>query len=584
MVFFNYSTMQMHAKVVYYGPGLCGKTTNLQYIYDHTGNDSRGEMVSLATETDRTLFFDLLPIDVGKIAGFTTRIQLYTVPGQVFYNTTRKLVLKGVDGVVFVADSQRPMLNANVESFENLEENLAEMGLDLETIPVVLQYNKRDLPNILSVEELDESLNKGGWPAVEASALNGDGVFETLKTISKATLIALKNRMTKGRGESTSKPKPAAAPGRPMPAAPPPRKSGSPMPAAPPPKGDQAAKAETETEQTKTPAAAEAKAKEAEPPAAVAPVEKAAAAAESVSEAKASAGELESVEIDPEVAAAAGLKTTGTAVGMDPTTGDAAKPDAAKPEAQKAEEAEKVEELAIEAPPELEPVEFETDDPEPAAPAQSVPEPAPSEPAAPELAAPEPAAPEPAAPEPAAPEAVSPKPTASEQAAPAKTTPEPAQAAPEPATPARTAPEPAAPPAAKTAASKAATAAPAPEPSKAQPKPAPAASPPGRKKKRKSGGIDVLAELEELRRQTLDPKAAKAAQVNGQQEVRRELDLALGDSLRRARRFSLTLQVEDDEHRALLDEARKLTVDIERPGDIERLMLRLHIALRSSAG
>ena len=121
MVFFNYSTMQMAAKVVYYGPGLCGKTTNLQWIFEHTSKDSRGEMVSLATETDRTLFFDLLPIDVGSIAGFSTRIQLYTVPGQVFYNTTRKLVLKGVDGVVFVADSQRPMLQANIESFQNLE-------------------------------------------------------------------------------------------------------------------------------------------------------------------------------------------------------------------------------------------------------------------------------------------------------------------------------------------------------------------------------------------------------------------------------------------------------------------------------
>ena len=155
LVFFNYSTMQMTAKVVYYGPGLCGKTTNLQYIYGHTANDSRGEMVSLETETDRTLFFDLLPIDVGNIGGFSTRIQLYTVPGQVFYNTTRKLVLKGVDGVVFVADSQRPMLQANIDSFHNLEENLAEMQLTVDSIPIVLQYNKRDLPDVLSVEELN---------------------------------------------------------------------------------------------------------------------------------------------------------------------------------------------------------------------------------------------------------------------------------------------------------------------------------------------------------------------------------------------------------------------------------------------
>ncbi len=202
MVFFNYSTMQMAAKVVYYGPGLCGKTTNLQWIFEHTSTESRGEMVSLATETDRTLFFDLLPIDVGSIAGFSTRIQLYTVPGQVFYNTTRKLVLKGVDGVVFVADSQRPMLQANVESFQNLEENLAEMGLSLDNIPVVLQYNKRDLPAICSFEELDQALNRQSWPAIEASALNGQGVFETLKMISKATLLALKKRLTKSRPES----------------------------------------------------------------------------------------------------------------------------------------------------------------------------------------------------------------------------------------------------------------------------------------------------------------------------------------------------------------------------------------------
>ena len=225
MVFFNYSTMQMAAKVVYYGPGLCGKTTNLQWIFEHTSTDSRGEMVSLATETDRTLFFDLLPIDVGSIAGFSTRIQLYTVPGQVFYNTTRKLVLKGVDGVVFVADSQRNLVQANIDSFKNLEENLAEMGLTLETIPVVLQYNKRDLPNICTVEEMDEALNPNGWPALEASALNGDGVFETLKTISKATLLALKKRLTKGKD---SGPSVSSAPRRPIaPKQAPPRKPSS---------------------------------------------------------------------------------------------------------------------------------------------------------------------------------------------------------------------------------------------------------------------------------------------------------------------------------------------------------------------
>ena len=238
MVFFNYSTMQMAAKVVYYGPGLCGKTTNLQYIYSHTVNDARGEMVSLETETDRTLFFDLLPIDVGSIAGFTTRIQLYTVPGQVFYNTTRKLVLKGVDGVVFVADSQRPMLQANVDSFKNLEENLEEMGLSADSIPLVLQYNKRDLRDICSVEELNQALNRGEWPHYESSALTGEGVFETLKGISRLTLLSLKRRLAKGQ-QPMSGPRPAAAgpkpsaqpapPARPGPEAPPEGKAAGPQ-------------------------------------------------------------------------------------------------------------------------------------------------------------------------------------------------------------------------------------------------------------------------------------------------------------------------------------------------------------------
>jgi len=197
MVFFNYATMQMAAKIVYYGPGLCGKTTNLHVIYGRTAPTARGEMVSLETETDRTLFFDLLPIDVGVIGGFKTRLQLYTVPGQVFYNTTRKLVLKGVDGIVFVADSQRPMLEPNKESFRNLRENLAEIGLSVDDVPLVLQYNKRDLSSILSVEELGAALNpEGRYESFEASAANGTGVFETLKGISKLTLRALRSRMT----------------------------------------------------------------------------------------------------------------------------------------------------------------------------------------------------------------------------------------------------------------------------------------------------------------------------------------------------------------------------------------------------
>jgi signal recognition particle receptor subunit beta len=196
MVFFNYATMQMAAKIVYYGPGLCGKTTNLHVIYGRTAPTSRGEMVCLETETDRTLFFDLLPMDVGVIGGFKTRLQLYTVPGQVFYNTTRKLVLKGVDGIVFVADSQRPMKDPNVESLRNLRENLAEIGVSLDATPRVFQYNKRDLANILTLNELNDALNPDGaveW--YEASATNGTGVFETLKAISKLTLRSLKGRM-----------------------------------------------------------------------------------------------------------------------------------------------------------------------------------------------------------------------------------------------------------------------------------------------------------------------------------------------------------------------------------------------------
>jgi signal recognition particle receptor subunit beta len=204
MVFFNYATMQMAAKIVYYGPGLCGKTTNLHHIYAKTSPQSRGEMVSLETETDRTLFFDLLPIDVGVIGGFKTRLQLYTIPGQVFYNTTRKLVLKGVDGLVYVADSQKAMLDANLESFKNLRENLAEIGLSVDDIPLVLQLNKRDLPNIADVETIIGVLDperKYDW--VEAVASKGDGVFETLKTISKLTLRQLRRRMT---GEEPAKP------------------------------------------------------------------------------------------------------------------------------------------------------------------------------------------------------------------------------------------------------------------------------------------------------------------------------------------------------------------------------------------
>lgn len=209
MVFFNYATMQMAAKIVYYGPGLCGKTTNLHHIYGRTAPGSRGEMVSLETETDRTLFFDLLPLDVGVIGGFKTRVQLYTVPGQVFYNTTRKLVLKGVDGIVFVADSQKAMKDANVESLVNLRTNLAEIGINLDDLPLVYQYNKRDLANLLSLEELEESLNSDRkHESYEACAVLGQGVFETLKAISKITLRSVKKKML---GEQrTARPAPLA--------------------------------------------------------------------------------------------------------------------------------------------------------------------------------------------------------------------------------------------------------------------------------------------------------------------------------------------------------------------------------------
>ncbi len=197
MVFFNYATMQMAAKIVYYGPGLCGKTTNLHHIYTKTSPGSRGEMVSLETETDRTLFFDLLPIDVGVIGGFKTRLQLYTVPGQVFYNTTRKLVLKGVDGIVFVADSQLAILDANIESLKNLRENLQEIGVDLDELPLVLQLNKRDLPNLAPVAVMLDALDpERKLEHVEAVAPAGTGVFETLKLISKLTLRTLRRRMT----------------------------------------------------------------------------------------------------------------------------------------------------------------------------------------------------------------------------------------------------------------------------------------------------------------------------------------------------------------------------------------------------
>ena len=189
----NFTAREISCKIVYYGPGRSGKTTNLQYIYSRVPEDRRGNMVSLATQTDRTLFFDFLPIELGKISGFTTRFQLYTVPGQVYYNATRKLVLQGADGVVFVADSQVRQLDENIESLQNLQANILEQGLDVRTLPVVLQYNKQDLPQelVLTPPELDDALNFRGAPSVPADALAGRGVFETLKAISGLVLKKL---------------------------------------------------------------------------------------------------------------------------------------------------------------------------------------------------------------------------------------------------------------------------------------------------------------------------------------------------------------------------------------------------------
>jgi signal recognition particle receptor subunit beta len=193
MAFINYSAREINCKLVYYGPGLCGKTTNLRYIYEKTAADAKGKMISLATETERTLFFDFLPLALGEIRGFKTRFHLYTVPGQVFYDASRKLILKGVDGVVFVADSQEERFEANVESLENLKANLREQGYDYDKIPAVLQYNKRDLPNAVSVESLREALNPTGKiPDFEAAAQSGKGVFETLKALARLVLQELK--------------------------------------------------------------------------------------------------------------------------------------------------------------------------------------------------------------------------------------------------------------------------------------------------------------------------------------------------------------------------------------------------------
>ena len=192
MTFINYASREINCKIVYYGPGLCGKTTNLQHIFESTAPQSRGKLISLATETDRTLFFDFMPLELGTVRGFKTRFRLYTVPGQVFYDASRKLILKGVDGVVFVADSQEERMDANVESLYNLEENLQTQGYDLMKLPYVLQLNKRDLPNIIPADELAAELRRKEEPVVEAVAASGAGVFDTLKAVAKQVLTELR--------------------------------------------------------------------------------------------------------------------------------------------------------------------------------------------------------------------------------------------------------------------------------------------------------------------------------------------------------------------------------------------------------
>jgi signal recognition particle receptor subunit beta len=187
----NYSSREINCKIVYYGPGLCGKTTNIQYVYDKVAPDTKGKLITLATEMDRTLFFDFLPLELGTVKGFRTRFHLYTVPGQVYYDASRKLILRGVDGIVFVADSQSLRYDANIESLYNLHENLEEHKLDLEEIPFAIQYNKRDLPDIVSVQELEEELNPSQYPSFEAVAIKGQGVFDTLKCVAKGILHKL---------------------------------------------------------------------------------------------------------------------------------------------------------------------------------------------------------------------------------------------------------------------------------------------------------------------------------------------------------------------------------------------------------
>ncbi len=192
MSFINYATREINCKIVYFGPGLCGKTTNVQYIYEHTQQENRGKLVTLSTENERTLFFDFLPLSVGDVRGYKTRFHLYTIPGQTFYEVSRQFILKGVDGVVFVADSQAERMEANIESFEGLEKSLEKQGYDISKLPLVLQYNKRDLPGAVSIQELEATFNPVKRPHFEAVAFKGQGVMETLQAVSQAIIKELK--------------------------------------------------------------------------------------------------------------------------------------------------------------------------------------------------------------------------------------------------------------------------------------------------------------------------------------------------------------------------------------------------------
>jgi mutual gliding-motility protein MglA len=191
MSLINYSSREINCKIVYYGPGLCGKTTNIQYVYNKVAPETKGKLITLATEMDRTLFFDFLPLELGTVKGFKTRFHLYTVPGQVYYDASRKLILRGVDGVVFVADSQSSRFDANIESLYNLHENLEDYKLSVDDLPFVIQYNKRDMPDIISLEDLEQELNPEKYPSLEAVATKGVGVFDTLKTVAKGILQRL---------------------------------------------------------------------------------------------------------------------------------------------------------------------------------------------------------------------------------------------------------------------------------------------------------------------------------------------------------------------------------------------------------